>query len=73
MQSKSSKPSQSHSVLIDASKLLGIEIPSECRAGIETNMELFRTHARILDDYVAGLDPSWPTQANRLWQDKEVS
>ncbi len=41
---------------IDASKLLDLRIPEACVTGIETSLELLRTHARILDAYVVQME-----------------
>jgi hypothetical protein len=50
-----STPPKLASISIDASDFLKISIPEECRQGIEANLDLLKSHARILDAYMARL------------------
>jgi hypothetical protein len=43
---------------LDIAKLLPFEIPDECRAGVEANLELMGHHARIVDAYLTKLNTS---------------
>jgi len=41
-----------------AAELLAFDIPAPCREGIEANLALLATHARVLDRWIEERDPS---------------
>ncbi len=51
-------PNESDPFLLDVTKLLNLELPPECIAGIRANLELMRIHARKLEAFEISDDAS---------------
>ena len=48
---KHDDPAESCHYRLDVSAFLNLELPQECLAGIEANIELMRIHARKVDAF----------------------
>ncbi len=55
---KPDNPIENDPFLLDVTKLLNLEIPQECIAGILANMELMRFHARKVEAFEISDDAS---------------
>ncbi len=60
---KPDNPIENDPFLLDVTKLLNLEIPQECIAGILANMELMRIHARKVEAFEISNDASEANEA----------
>ena len=60
---KPDNPIENDPFLLDVTKLLNLEIPQECIAGILANMELMRIHARKVEVFEISDDASEANEA----------
>lgn len=57
--------SEANEIPVAAARILGLEIPNECRAGVQASLDLLELHASILRRYVASLDASSQAELDR--------
>ena len=60
---KPENPNENDPFLLDVTKLLNLELPQACIAGILANMELMRIHARKVEVFEISDDASEANEA----------